>query len=96
MATPESIGTAACSNCAHEVFIRKNRSGYAYYRCEACGVMVQHHIARESAKFIAAKVKLHDDKPEAPTKPAAKNSPAPKAAPADKPAAAGFRTLLGG
>lgn len=58
MATPDSVGTAACCNCNREVFVRKNRGGFAYYRCECCGIAVQHHIMRHSESFLRSKVKL--------------------------------------
>ena len=52
MAMPDSVCTTKCWNCDHEVFVRKNKGGFAYYRCEACGVGVQHHIHRNSESFI--------------------------------------------
>lgn len=70
MATPDSIGTASCCNCAREVFVRKNRGGFAYYRCEGCGIAVQHHISRHSDAFVKNRVKLESEPvPEARKKP---------------------------
>jgi len=60
MATPDSIGTSDCQNCGREVFVRKNRGGFAYYRCEACGCAVQHHIHRGSESFIKNRVRLEN------------------------------------
>lgn len=94
MATPDSIGTTSCCNCDREVFVRKNRGGFAYYRCEGCGVSVQHHILRHSASFIEKRVKLEAEpvantgkKPEKPA-PAAAAKPAAPAP--EKPAKRGL------
>lgn len=57
MAMPDSIGTVSCCNCGRETFVRKNRGGFAYYRCEGCGVSVQHHIMRHSEGFVKNRVK---------------------------------------
>lgn len=68
MATPDSIGQAECLNCGREVYVRKNRGGFAYCRCEGCGVNVQHHIMRHSEAFIKNRVRLEGE-PESREKP---------------------------
>lgn len=68
MATPDSIGQADCLNCGREVYVRKNRGGFAYCRCEGCGVNVQHHIMRHSEAFIRNRVRLEGE-PESREKP---------------------------
>lgn len=96
MATPDSIGTCDCLNCGREVFVRKNRGGFAYFRCEGCGVAVQHHIHRHSETFIKNRVRLEDQ--EVAQVVQAEKMPAPKAAekPAQKvPARGSLAELLG-
>lgn len=87
MATPDSIGVAQCCNCGREVFVRKNRGNFAYYRCEGCGIAVQHHIARHSDAWVKSHVKLEnvqapepEKKPDIPAaKPVAQAKPTPPA-----------------
>lgn len=88
VATPESIGTAVCT-CGHTVYVRENAGGFAYYRCERCGVEYRHHIKRESAAWVAAKVTRHT-----PEKPEEDRKVEPSKPP-EKPAKSGLRTLLG-
>jgi len=83
MATPDGIGESECLNCGRAVVVRKNRGGFAYCRCEGCGVNVQHHIMRHSEAFIQKRVRL-EGAPESLKKPE-KAAPAAPAKPAAQP-----------
>lgn len=83
MATPDAIGTAPCGNCGRSVYVRKNRGGFAYSRCEHCTFEGRFHNARNSDAFVKSRVKLEEhQEPEAgktPEKAAPPRTPQPSA-----------------
>jgi hypothetical protein len=50
----ETVAWHSCACCGGAVAVKKNRSGLAYYRCDHCGVHLQHHWARSSVKLLTA------------------------------------------
>jgi hypothetical protein len=62
------LGKADCATCEHEVDVRSNVSGYAYYRCGRCG-----HNGRETEergnRLFVAKIRPEADPDNAPPEP---------------------------
>lgn len=54
MSNCETVAWGECDCCGGAVAIKRNRSQKAYYRCDHCGVLVQHHWQRTSDKVLAA------------------------------------------
>lgn len=65
MSACETVAWAACS-CGGRVAVKKNRSGLAYFRCDHCGLQVQHHWRRTSDKFLQGIGAEAEEKPAAP------------------------------
>lgn len=90
----ETKAWGKCQCCGGAVAVKCNRSGMAYYRCDHCGVQVQHHWRRVSDKFLAEiGFSPVEEKPQpaAAPEPAAKpEKPAPK-----KPAPGSVASFLG-
>lgn len=81
MSACETVAWGVCK-CGGKVAVKQNRGGMAYFRCDHCGVQVQHHWRRTSDKFLqslgAGQV---EEKPAAPAvvapeKPAKSKAPA--------------------
>jgi DNA-directed RNA polymerase subunit RPC12/RpoP len=47
------LGKADCGTCGHEVDVRSNVSGKAYYKCGRCGVSLQQKEERGHRLFMA-------------------------------------------
>lgn len=70
MAHIETIGWGKCRECGGSVAVKLNRSGLAYFRCDHCGVAVQHHWKRTSDRFAAQFAVNHENSaPSAPSAP---------------------------
>lgn len=54
MAYCETVAFGKCAACAERVAVKRNRSGMAYYRCDSCGVQLQHHSRKVSDKYLSA------------------------------------------
>ncbi|MDR0673514.1 MAG: hypothetical protein LBF93_07625 [Zoogloeaceae bacterium] len=48
----ERSGWGSCALCGERIAVKKNRSGLAYYKCDGCGVTVQHNWRRESDAYL--------------------------------------------
>lgn len=59
------LGKADCGTCGHEVDVRSNVSGKAYYKCGRCGAWMQHKDERGHRIFMA-KVRAEVDPDEVP------------------------------
>lgn len=88
----ETKAWSKCACCGGSVAVKCNKSGLAYYRCDHCGVQVQHHWRRTSDKLLQ-----EIGHPAEPAEPAEKPAtPAAKPAP-KKPAPGSVASfLLGG
>lgn len=79
---------APCACCGHQVAVKINVSGKAYYTCDECGVKVQHTWQKSSDAYVAK----HTPKAAPQPAPAAGNTnPPPKTAPQRQ----GAGTVLG-
>lgn len=98
MATPETIGTATCPNCATLVYVKKNRGGLPYFRCGKCDHEGREHSAYGARLFLAKVTRGEFEEESAPTpgKPDEKPAATPTPVAPEKPAKRGFSTLLGG
>jgi DNA-directed RNA polymerase subunit RPC12/RpoP len=47
------LGKADCGTCGHEVDVRSNVNGRAYYKCGRCGAWMQHKEERGNRIFMA-------------------------------------------
>lgn len=54
MAYCETVAFGKCAACGERVAVKRNRSAMAYYRCDSCGVQLQHHSRKVSDKYLAA------------------------------------------
>jgi len=100
------LGKADCGTCGHEVDVRSNVSGKAYYKCGRCGAWMQHKDERGHRIFMA-KVRAEVDPDEVPAavsetqrkpepKPAVKTVETPKKQDAPKPRGGFFGGVLSG
>jgi hypothetical protein len=48
----ERSGWGACAFCGERVAVKKNRGGLAYYKCDGCGVTMQHNWRAESEAYL--------------------------------------------
>ncbi|MDR3158352.1 MAG: Lar family restriction alleviation protein [Zoogloeaceae bacterium] len=48
----EREGWGACPFCGERIAIKRTRNGLAYYRCDGCGVHVQHNWRSQSEEFL--------------------------------------------
>jgi predicted RNA-binding Zn-ribbon protein involved in translation (DUF1610 family) len=48
----ERSGWGNCSLCGERIAVKKNRSGLAYYKCDGCGVTMQHNWRKESDEYL--------------------------------------------
>lgn len=93
MAHSETLAWGKCAHCGGDVALKKNRSELLYYRCDHCGVSVQHHWMRSSnAALAGAGVKAEAAKPEA--REEAEKEPARPAVPEKQRAKAGSLAYL--
>lgn len=49
----ETVAWGKCDCCGGAVAVKRNRSNKAYYRCDHCGVQIQHHWQKTSDKLLA-------------------------------------------
>jgi ssDNA-binding Zn-finger/Zn-ribbon topoisomerase 1 len=81
----ETVAWSKCQCCGGAVAVKKTRSERAFYRCDYCGVKVEHTWMKSSDAYIAA----IGSKPTAPAgAPAANSRDASRKKPAAKPDAA--------
>lgn len=59
------LGKADCGTCSHEVDVRSNVRGMAYYKCGRCGVVLTQKEERGNRLFMA-KIRPEADPDEAP------------------------------
>ena len=60
----ETVARGACHHCGESVAVKINRSRRAYYRCDSCGLKVEHMSQRTSDKWLqslGAEAKSADD-----------------------------------
>ncbi len=48
----ETVAWSKCHSCGGSVAVKKNRSDRAYYRCDHCGIKVEHTWTRSSDKYL--------------------------------------------
>ncbi|MFM0206936.1 hypothetical protein PQQ96_05955 [Paraburkholderia sediminicola] len=100
------LGKADCGTCSHEVDVRSNVRGMAYYKCGRCGVVLTQKEERGNRLFMA-KIRPEADPDEAPAvvrespriaepKPAVKPVETPKKTDAPKPRGGLFGGILSG
>jgi DNA-directed RNA polymerase subunit RPC12/RpoP len=81
------LGKADCGTCGHEVDVRSNVSGKAYYRCGRCGFKAQQTEERGNRLFMATvRAETDPDAPETPGESPRIAEPAPAPRTAVKPA----------
>jgi endogenous inhibitor of DNA gyrase (YacG/DUF329 family) len=73
------LGRADCGTCGHEVDVRSNVSGRAYYKCGRCGVSVTHKEERGHRLFMG-KVRAEVDPDNLPVRQDAIPSESPRIA----------------
>lgn len=92
-----TVGWGKCACCGKPVAVKRNKSKMAYFRCDHCGVHVQHHWQRTSDKALA-EVGFAGEEP-APVEPAAVDligGEKPQKAAPKKPAPGSLASMFGG